>query len=159
MDHDARFITNLFITRGKKEKNLFKAQQLLKLPYLCQAWMLGMFGKPMFYQEIEAWEHGPVIPDVWESVKNNRKAFKKPIKDIDTTVLDDEEVHIFDQVYKNYHNFSGNQLSTITHSPGTPWYLFMQQDPLAYRKVIPRSLIQECYKKKLDEYREHRNEV
>ncbi len=35
------------------------------LLYYCQGWHLTWSGQAMFAEEIEAWEHGPVVPSLW----------------------------------------------------------------------------------------------
>ena len=37
--------------------------QVLKLVYYCHAWMLGLYGRPLIRQPIEAWRYGPVVPE------------------------------------------------------------------------------------------------
>jgi len=50
--------------KGKGEKKKTKAQKLL---YYSQGVHLKLFGEPLFDDEIEAWEFGPVVPPVWRA--------------------------------------------------------------------------------------------
>jgi uncharacterized phage-associated protein len=46
---------------------------LQKLLYYAQGFHLALQGEPLFGEEIEAWEHVPVIPSIYESYKRYRK--------------------------------------------------------------------------------------
>ncbi|WP_131993555.1 type II toxin-antitoxin system antitoxin SocA domain-containing protein [Dokdonella fugitiva] len=39
--------------------------QLLKLVYLCHAWTLGLLGRPLLREEVQAWRYGPVFPALY----------------------------------------------------------------------------------------------
>lgn len=43
--------------------------KLQKLLYYAQGHYLARFGRPLFSDEIQAWAHGPVIPDLYHSFK------------------------------------------------------------------------------------------
>lgn len=44
--------------------------KLLKLLYYIQGYHLAMFNAPLFNDRMEAWLHGPVVPSVYQWVKN-----------------------------------------------------------------------------------------
>ena len=39
--------------------------KLQKLIYYARGISLGMYGKPLFLEKIEAWQHGPVVREVY----------------------------------------------------------------------------------------------
>ena len=43
---------------------------LQKLVFYCQAFHLAEKGEPMFRDEVEAWQDGPVVSDVYDAYKN-----------------------------------------------------------------------------------------
>jgi uncharacterized phage-associated protein len=43
--------------------------KLQKLLYYCQGFNLGAYNHPLFKEDIEAWEHGPVVVSVWRSYR------------------------------------------------------------------------------------------
>src|SRR5271163_1555007 len=45
--------------------------RLQKLLYYAQGWYLGIFGRALFTNRIEAWRHGPVVPDVYKELKKH----------------------------------------------------------------------------------------
>ncbi|MDE0070747.1 MAG: DUF4065 domain-containing protein [Caldilineaceae bacterium] len=145
MSHDARAIANKLILMGLEDGNPLTPLQIIKLTYLCQAWMLGMFGEPMFEDEVEAWDYGPVIPEVYHGVKH---FVNKPV--IETmrarpTGLNDKEAHILNEVYRVYGSWSGGALSRHTHKPETPWYITKQENPSGRSVEIPVERIRKYY--------------
>ena len=154
MSHDARAVANEMIRKGVEESNSLTPLQVIKLTYLCQAWMLGMFSRRMFYQDIEAWNYGPVIADVYHGVKKYgdrtvRKAIKATPADFDA-----DEKHILDQVYRVYGGWTGIKLSQLTHVPESPWYQTKKTNPLGRNAKIPEELIQDYYARKLERSQE-----
>lgn len=145
MSHDARAVANVMIEKGKKDGNPLTPLQIIKLTYLCQAWMLAMFDRKMFRQDVQAWEYGPVIADVYHGLKENgRRPVSNPIPAY-TQDFDDDQEHILDEVYRVYGNWSGGQLSRLTHRPGSPWYKTKQEDPLSRHVTIDNDRIREYY--------------
>lgn len=43
--------------------------KLQKLVYYAQAYHLAMYGEPLFGERVEAWEHGPVVPELYREYK------------------------------------------------------------------------------------------
>ena len=96
--------------------------KLQKLCYYAQAWNLVFNGNKMFDGNFEAWVHGPINRNLWNSLKEyscfcieqNHFAKKaKPIKDeVIITVLND--------VWATYSNLSGYQLELLTQQE-EPW--------------------------------------
>ena len=44
--------------------------KLNKLLYFAQGYYLKKYGRPLFDNAIEAWEHGPVVPEVYSAYKS-----------------------------------------------------------------------------------------
>lgn len=116
-------IANKFLELGDKDKNALTPMQLLKLVYIAHGWMLGLYKRPLISEKVEAWQYGPVIPELYHSIKQYRSS---PVKKIDihisTSEIDKDGSDIIKQVYDKYANFSGPQLSMLTHAKNTPWY-------------------------------------
>lgn len=49
--------------------------RLHKLLYYCQAWSLVWDDAPLFDNRIEAWAHGPAIPDLYDALGNRHCGF------------------------------------------------------------------------------------
>ena len=145
MSHDARAVANEMIEKGIEDGTPLTPLQIIKLTYLCQAWMLAMFDRPIFRQRVEAWEYGPVVADVYHGVKvNGRRPVEKPIP-VKKQEFDDDEKHILNEIYRVYGDWTGGSLSRLTHRPGSPWYRTKQEDPLSRHVVIDNEKIREYY--------------
>ena len=156
MSHDARSVANVMIQKGIKDRNPLTPQQVLKLTYLCQAWMLTLFDRDLFSQEIHVWEHGPIIADVYNSLsKYGDEPIKKQIKGFPTNEFDAHQIHIMNEVYDIYGRWTGRQLSRMTHMPGTPWFTTRKEYPLGRDHTIPKKRLKDYYGAK---YREHQSE-
>ncbi|MGH3913254.1 MAG: Panacea domain-containing protein [Pseudonocardiaceae bacterium] len=44
-------------------------KKLHKLLYYCQGHHLGVFDEPLFTEELEAWDMGPVVAELWRAEK------------------------------------------------------------------------------------------
>ena len=63
---DAVNVANFFVELANAEEDSCMTNlKLNKLVYFAQAWSLEKLGKPLFEEEVEAWQHGPVIPSVY----------------------------------------------------------------------------------------------
>ena len=147
--HDARGIANILITMGIEDLRPITPLQAVKLTYLCHGWMLGLYHRQLSAQPAEAWKYGPVIPDVYHEVKvHGRKPIMDSI-DFPCADLDKIESDLVVQVHRAYQDFSGIQLSQITHEPGTPWHVIWHE--YGRNTIIPNTLIEQHYASIVDE--------
>ena len=139
-DHDARGVADYLIRRGLGvPQGGYTPLSVIKLTYLCHGWMLGLYARALFAQPVEAWKYGPVIPDVYHRVK---KFGNEPIVaalGCATPDFDSFEKNLIDQVLDVYSDFSGVELSTLTHQPDTPWHMVWHKK--GRNALIPNNLI------------------
>jgi len=94
-------------------------KKLQKLCYYAQAWHLALLDKPLFNEKIEAWIHGPVIPDLYQKYKKyGYESIKK--QSINLKEIDKELYSFIKNIYDYYGEFDGDQLENITHQED-PW--------------------------------------
>lgn len=97
--------------------------QLIKLVYIAHGYMLGVYGRPLLNESVEAWQYGPVIPSVYHSVKEYKSS---PVSYVPGAYqgyqFDPQERQILDYVAQVYGRHNGVILSSATHQPGTPWH-------------------------------------
>jgi uncharacterized phage-associated protein len=143
----AMSVAKKLVMLSQESNNTLTPMQLIKLVYLCQGWMLGLYGRQLFTDEVEAWQYGPVIRDVYQHVK----AYKSGPVDFDefSSVSDDcnfdeDEALVIDGVYNQYSHLSGVQLSTLTHQLGTPWSLTWESS--GKNASVSNDLIEHHYK-------------
>ena len=94
--------------------------KLQKLLYYCQGFNLAINDVPLFIDEIEAWEHGPVIPKVYHQYKDHGSENIPIPQDVDLSSVSHELKEIIDDVYCTYGQFSAWRLRDMTHEE-PPW--------------------------------------
>ena len=144
MPHDARGVANEMIRRGLSrvaptQPSLFATgefssdergitpMQIQKLIFFSHAWMLGLYNRPMFKQRVEAWPFGPVVREVYIPLIDYGSGRVAKLINDEAGIpyqahFDKYEKDLIDQVWERYAPYSGLQLSSLTHKPGTPWY-------------------------------------
>ncbi|RCL04150.1 MAG: putative phage-associated protein [Candidatus Tokpelaia sp. JSC189] len=121
--HDSSVVANQFLILAQNKNNTLTLMQLLKLVYIAHGWMLGLYGRPLIRDEVQAWQYGPVIPRLYNMIRSFKS---NPVEgDIDSIneKMDEQEVDIVDQVYQIYGQLSGPHLSRLTHQASSPWHL------------------------------------
>jgi uncharacterized phage-associated protein len=119
---DSLQIADYLLQKAAENGDDLTPMQLLKLVYLCHGWMLGLYGRQLVKDNIEAWAYGPVIRDLYKKVKDYRD---KPISERlgnGEPQFDDQEKQVMDQVYTQFGRMPGAMLSRLTHQQGSPWY-------------------------------------
>jgi uncharacterized phage-associated protein len=120
--------------------------QVLKLVYISHGWQLGLYGRPLINESIEAWQYGPVVPSVYHRYKRFGSNFISDIPNCFPEGFDPSEVSTIEQVFKGYGRRSGISLSSLTHEPGTPWSQTVQQSGIG--AVISNDLIEDYYRRR-----------
>ena len=141
--HDARAVANVLIRSGIDRAKPRDPLQLIKLTYLCHGWMLGLYRRPLSAQPVEAWKYGPVIPDVYHGLKHYGSKPVNVVQDFLGSNFDELEADLIQQVFDAYSDFSGVQLSRLTHARGTPWHQVWHRT--GRNAIIPDNLIEEYF--------------
>jgi len=102
----------------EKEREGITHLKLQKILYFAQVYYLVNFGKPIFNEEIEAWEFGPVIPDVYKEFKEHKN--KPIIIKEDKSTITEEDKEILKKVWDIFGGYSTSRLVDIVHAH-TPW--------------------------------------
>jgi uncharacterized phage-associated protein len=146
-------VANYFIQQSQKTGVSLTPMKLLKLVYIAHGWSLALFDKALISEIVQAWEYGPVVPDIYHTF---RRYGANQIADMAQVATDGEIIipmikaddvaarALLDKVWQGYAHLDGRQLSTITHEPNTPW-----SDTWAKHgknATIPQDSIQAHYK-------------
>lgn len=132
---------------GEPERSL-TPMQVIKLVYLCHGWMLGLHGRRLINEDVEAWRYGPVIRELYDAVKRFRsEPVVGPIADAQAVAkFDADEKSVMDQVFDIYGQYNGIQLSKLTHAKGTPWSEIRRTSDKSGWEVIPNAMIEEHFR-------------
>lgn len=143
--YDARQIANWFVQRATRDGRRLSIMQLLKLVYISHGWYMEMSGAPLIRNKIEAWKHGPVIPDVYRSFRGQGIDVAAPIPGYSAETNSYVE-NVLEQIYQGYGKLPARQLSDMTHEPGGPWELASKR--FGYYAPITNDLILSHYRQK-----------
>jgi len=94
--------------------------KLQKLLYYAQGFHLAIQDSPLFMERIEAWVHGPVVPEVYSEFKHF--AYNEIDTHYDVRMLDltEEEKKLLNDVWSIFKSYSGKVLEEMTHNE-EPW--------------------------------------
>ena len=128
MTSDERMLVatvNTLLLEGASMGMSFDNLKLQKLLYLSYATHLKNGGKILDYLPFEAWNYGPVIPDVYyyykdRGVKGWDVIKKKMVHDGVYPVLKNNKS--IRETLERYGNVDGSKLIDLTHKPGGAWH-------------------------------------
>lgn len=111
--------------------------KLQKLLYYLQGFFLSQLGRPLFDEDMEAWNYGPVVPSVYHHYKIFG-ATSIPIPSNEQTVdLGEEGEALFQEVYSRFNRYSASALVEMTHAE-SPWQDHRPRRKGARGGVIPK---------------------
>ena len=141
---DTITVANRFLELARERGDTLTPMQLLKLVYIAHGWMLGLYGRPLIRDEVQAWQYGPVVPPLYNAVRQFRSMpVEGPLTTRRSEPLDRYEESIIEQVYRIYGQMSGPALSRLTHAAGTPWAKTFRDGEFGV--VIPNDIIEDHY--------------
>ncbi|MGE4558309.1 MAG: Panacea domain-containing protein [Desulfovibrionaceae bacterium] len=115
-------IANFFRSKQDPESgDLLTHLKLQKLVYYAQAFHLAIFKTPLFNDQIQAWDHGPVTPRLFHEYKKYKSG---PIPPLEAGSADDaftpEQIELLNEVNEVYGQFGACALRNMTHEED-PW--------------------------------------
>jgi uncharacterized phage-associated protein len=115
----ANFFINIVI---QSDDDHITNMKLNKLVYYAQGCHLARTGQPLFENNIEAWDYGPVVPAVYHKYKVcGRFPITTVDDDFSSNKLSPDETEILIDVMREYGRYTGSALVTMTHAAETPW--------------------------------------
>ena len=119
-------VANNFIMRALNEGIPLSPMKLQKLIYFLYRDYLQETGEKLFYEPFEAWQYGPVVASVYDEFKGFgartiTRFARDSLGDVYTATEDGEFGKCLERVWEEYKNFSGWNLSLLTHQADTAW--------------------------------------
>lgn len=114
-----------FLLKANKEGDLITNLKLQKLLYYAQVWYLVNFDKPLFDDNLYAWDLGPVVKEVYLQFKQhkghpiiikNEDEIKNRIK----KNIKESKIEYLDAFYDAYIRLSAHELVNMAHNED-PW--------------------------------------
>ncbi|MCL2226263.1 MAG: DUF4065 domain-containing protein [Oscillospiraceae bacterium] len=120
----AKYVANFFIELANDDEygDGMTNMRLNKLLYFAQGHYFARTGTPLFNDDFEAWEYGPVVSSIYQQFKNYGR---KPIADIDADysneTFNSDELEVLLDVAMKYGKYSTSELVNMTHRNDSPW--------------------------------------
>lgn len=114
-------VANFFLAQANEEiGDLISNLKLQKLTYYAQGFCLAVNDEPFFPEEIEAWTHGPVIPELYYHYKEYKSNAIPSPTNLDFSVYDQNTTDFLNEIYSVFAQFSAWKLRNMTHDE-PPW--------------------------------------
>lgn len=110
----------LLAQRDDDAGDLISNRKLQKLVYYAQGFSLALYDRPLFPESIEAWAHGPVVPELYQEYESYGSGPLPFPSGCDFSRFDTQTRELLDEVYGTYGQFSAWKLRDMTHSE-PPW--------------------------------------
>lgn len=114
-------VARYFLSRLDREAgDTISPLKLQKLIYYAQAWSLVFRNQPLFYQDIEAWVHGPIVREVWNNYQDYKyRDIPEPTDFVEINFAEDE-IEVLEEVWNVYGELSAKRLEELSQSE-KPW--------------------------------------
>lgn len=129
-------------SEGAEDMTLLK---LLKLLYYAEGSSLALGKGSLFSENIEAWEHGPVVPAVWRSQEDpyNLSFESEDIQKSLNNISEDDKA-LLNEVYDVFGQYSAWGLRNKTHEE-RPW-IEATENGRVLNRTISRKTMEEYFK-------------
>ena len=124
-------VANWFLQKGLDSDRPLTQMQLQKLVYFGHALKLAESRKPLVQGEFEAWEYGPVLPELYSQTKfagrmpiGHELALPSEFSILHLEkprISESEDISVFESTWKTFGHLSAIELSNISHEDGAPW--------------------------------------
>lgn len=94
--------------------------KLQKLCYYAQGFHLALYDKKLFPEKIEAWTHGPVVPELYRKYKKYGDGVIPIPEKFDLSIYDQHTQELLNEVNAVYGQYSAWKLRNMTHDE-SPW--------------------------------------
>lgn len=118
--YNASDIARYFLSITDPEDNDVSNLKLQKLSYYAQGLISAMRNVPLFSDTIEAWEHGPVVPNLYHTYKQHGSSPIPIVTNFDESLIDEADRSVLDDIYDFYGQYSPWRLREMTHEE-RPW--------------------------------------
>lgn len=140
-------IANKFILLAGQNGYSLTNMQLQKLVYIAFGFYAGFRHERLFDDEIQAWNYGPVIPNLYHQLKKYGVGEVTTLLPANPKTSQDESAveKLVEAVWNSYGKKSALFLSSLTHQDGTPWSIIREETKGRQHATIPFDLIREHY--------------
>lgn len=114
-------VANVFLKLSEPESgDSLTNLKLQKLVYYVQGFHLAMYGKSLFDESILHWEHGPVVRELYDQLKDHGSDSIPIPSDFTPSMFTEDQIKLIEEVNSVYGQFSAWKLRDMTHNE-QPW--------------------------------------
>ena len=113
-------IARYILAGADPETNDISNLKLQKLCYYLQGFMSAMRGTPLFKEAIYAWDHGPVIPELYHHYKGHKGNPIPPDEQFSNDEIHSVDRDVANEILSHYGQYSAWYLRNLTHED-QPW--------------------------------------
>lgn len=114
-------VANYFLTKvNTGEGEVITNLKLQKLAYYVQSASLAFFEVSLFAENLEAWKHGPVVPELYQAFKKHGPNSLPRARNVSADCYNLQDRKLMDDVYAFFGQFAAWKLRDMTHEE-TPW--------------------------------------
>ncbi|EGQ8953008.1 SocA family protein [Vibrio parahaemolyticus] len=118
---DVKDVAKYFILLADENDEGISNLKLQKLVYYAQGFYLALNEETLFDADIEAWAHGPVVPELYHDYKDfGREAIDSDPRFNPHTRLMKGEIEHIEEIFDVFGQFSAWKLRNMTHEE-SPW--------------------------------------
>jgi uncharacterized phage-associated protein len=162
MPFDPRAVANRLLELARERQITLDPMKVQKLIYYAHGWHLALTNRPLLDRPVEAWQYGPVLPDVYRAFRQfgaqpiteparyfgidggklTLRRYAMPASYPDADYAD----RVLRRILEQYGDFSAIELSMLTHAAGTPWAHAWSENPGKRYISIPDAEIAAYFK-------------
>jgi uncharacterized phage-associated protein len=146
VSYPSQRIANTFLDIAKSAGVTLTNMQVQKLVYFAHGFYLALKDEPLIEDEIKAWNFGPVIPPLYNDLKQYSNGIVTSLISGFESIPDGFDKSFIQKVFDLYGRISGPRLSAATHMPNSPWDKVYKKSKFS---AIPNELMKEHFKTKL----------
>lgn len=128
------FLAENRIRMVSDESDYITHLKLQKLLYYAQGCFLAIKDSPLFKEDIYAWQHGPVVPEVYDEYKCFHSNPIEFDEDYDVNKIDSDTRAILKEVFDVFGQYAAWKLRDMTHNEA-PWKETKQGDIIDKERI------------------------
>jgi uncharacterized phage-associated protein len=132
-------VADLILARAAQRGQRLSNLKLQKLLYYAQGYHLAATGEPLFDTPVRAWDHGPVVPEVWHLHRTDIGWLTIDPMPAVPAVADAFDATV-GLVLDEFLGFSAEELRAMSHDEA-PWRVTRQSNGGVASPIIPVELI------------------
>lgn len=130
-------VANVFLKLSDPESgDALTNLKLQKLVYYAQGFHLAIYGIVLFNETILHWDHGPVIRELYDELKQYGSDSIPIPENFDVNIFSEDQIKLIEEVNNVYGQFSAWKLRDMTHAE-SPWVNTKKDEPITPDMMAP----------------------